>query len=150
MPTIFAFEQGSDTRSRPPPDSESLRYGRFRAYSPASAAAVGKASSGGGDGGSRGGVAGLFSVFAPQRHSYGSINIATGHELNEDDSDGDDDDEDNGNGGDDDDRRFWLDRMLISPRPRTVRRIVRLWYTRWGVLVLLPAVVVRSSSSLTG
>ena len=93
-------------------------------------------------------------MFAPQRQSpsaaaYGSINISTGHEQNEDDSDGygdgdgDDDDDD-----DDDDRRFWLDRTLISPRPRTVRRIVRLWYTRWGVLVLLPAVVVRFPPAL--
>ena len=36
MPSsFFTFQQGSDSRALPPPDAHSLRYGRFRAFSPA-------------------------------------------------------------------------------------------------------------------
>jgi hypothetical protein len=129
MPSFFAFQQGSDTRSLPPPDTDSLRYGRFRAFSPARKTSVGN----------------LFSVFAGELGSnqwgltstagYGSINIATGHEGEEDGEE------------EEPDERFWLDRILISPRRRIVLKLVGSWYARWGVL-MCPAVIVSLGGSL--
>jgi hypothetical protein len=121
MPSsFFAFQQGSDSRSLPPPDAESLRYGRFRAFSPAHKSSVNN----------------LFSLFAaghsdsePRSAGYGSINIATGHEAGEEEVD-------------EPDNRWWLDRELISPRRKVVQRLVGCWWRRWAVLVVLPAVIV--------
>ena len=118
MPSsFFAFQQGSDTRSIPPPDSESLRYGRFRAFS------------------SKRSVGDLFSVFSSTQGSshpspiYGSINFATAAEAVE-------------NEDSDPDQRWWLNRMLISPRRETVLKVVKHWSTRLFVIVVMPAVIV--------
>jgi hypothetical protein len=62
---------------------------------------------------------------------YGSINFATGNEEDEDIQ-----------GNDEPDERWWLDRMLISPRRRIVVKMVRRWWGRLGVLIFLPAVIV--------
>jgi hypothetical protein len=118
MPSsFFAFQQGSDTRSIPPPDSESLRYGRFRAFS------------------SKRSVGDLFSVFSSTpgsplpSSSYGSINFATATEAAE-------------NEDSDPDRRWWLDRVLISPRREMVLKVVKNWSTRLFVIVVMPAIIV--------
>lgn len=123
MPSsFFTFQQGSDSRSIPPPDAHSLRYGRFRAFSPAS----------------KNSNSNLFSVFSGEfgessyQAGYGSINITTGAEGDE--TAGDDEPDD----------RWWLDRLLISPRRKMVKSMVGLWWRRWAILILLPAVIVCS------
>lgn len=45
--------------------------------------------------------------------------------------------------GDDDDARWWWERWILSPRRRVVRMIVGSWWKRVGVLMVLPAAVVR-------
>lgn len=125
MPSsFFAFQQGSDTRSLPPPDAESLRYGRFRAFSPRHMGSVGN----------------LFTLFTGSEQqyqtSYGSIDFATGHEV----ASGDDDEVD-----ETPDDRWWLDRKLVSPRRSEVNKMVGTWWRRWAVLVMLPALLVCES-----
>ncbi|CUS13390.1 unnamed protein product [Tuber aestivum] len=131
MPSFFTFQQGSsDTRSLPPSETESLRFGRFRAIPlhlqqqqrrnvgslftafPETSALTRPLLSGGGGGG-----------------GYGAIDISRGgNEVRNDD------DEDDGI-----DERWWLDRVLISPRKKTVAWMMERWYRRLGVLVVLPA-----------
>lgn len=131
MPSFFDFQRGSDS---PPPETESLRYGRFRALQ------VPKRS-----------VGELFSAFGmnpedlqtPDRGAggqgrsfdYGSININTrGNAAEaEDGEDGEDGEEH---------ERWWLDKMLISPRRRRVVKLVDQWWGRMGLLVVLPAAIV--------
>jgi hypothetical protein len=114
MPTFFDFQQGTDS---PPPETETFRYGRFRAL-----------------------PSNLYTVLAPTSSAdpkrwtaggYGSINAA-------EDEDDDVDDED----AEAEERRWWIDRMLISPRRRVVVRIVGRWWSRMGLLVVLPAAIV--------
>lgn len=40
------------------------------------------------------------------------------------------------------DRRWWVDRLLISPRRKVVKRMMRKWYSRWFFLIFLPAFIV--------
>lgn len=135
MPSFFDFQLGSDSRALPPPETESLRYGRFRAL-PIPKRSVGDIFSafglnvqdsqqtprwvGRGPGGAGGG------------YSYGSININTRVNAAE----VEDEEEDEA------DERWWLDRMLISPRRRMVVKLVDLWWRRLLLLVVLPAAIV--------
>ncbi|KAI5777020.1 hypothetical protein EDC01DRAFT_431048 [Geopyxis carbonaria] len=126
MPSsFFTFQQGSDTRSLPPPDSESLRYGRFRAFSPPPK--------------QQRSIGNLFSAFAGDHFvgsstprqtgsSYGSIDFTTRAEVATLDV------EDEG-----EDHRWWLDRVLISPRRSLVKKMVERWWRRWIMFILLPA-----------
>lgn len=143
MPSFFSFQQGSDSRALPPPETESLRYGRFRAL-PTPKRSVGDLFSafglnapdplriprwtGRGPGGAGGG------------YSYGSINIdSRGNAAETDDTEDEEQDE-----------RWWLDRMLISPRRHMVVKLVDRWWRRLGLLVVLPAAVVSSSVRVFG
>lgn len=144
MPSFFAFQQGSsDSRSLPPSETESLRFGRFRAIPlhlqqqqqqrrsrgdlytvfPESSTLTRPLLSGFGGGSGRNGW------------GYGAIDISRnrGAGRNEDD----DEEEEDGV-----DERWWLDRVLISPRKKTVVWMMERWYRRWGVLVILPAGIV--------
>jgi len=142
MPLFFTFQQGSsDSRSLPPSETESLRFGRFRAI-PFQLQQQ-----------QRGSVAGLFTAFPepsvltrPLLSSvgggsgrnglgYGSIDISRNKGAGRNGND--DDDEEDGV-----DERWWLDRALISPRKKTVVWMMERWYRRLGVLVVLPAGIV--------
>lgn len=139
MPSFFDFQLGSDSWL-PPPEAESLRYGRFRAL-PIQKRSVGDLFSafglnpqdsqqvprwvGRGPGGAGGG------------YSYGSININTRGRAAEVEGEGDGEGE-----GEEEDGRWWLDRMLISPRRRVVVKLVDLWWRRLLLLVVLPAAIV--------
>lgn len=124
MPSFFDFQLGSDSHAQ---ETESLRYGRFRALQ------VPKRS-----------VGELFSAFGlnaddlrtptwtgggGRGYSYGSININTR---------GDAEEGEEGEEGE----RWWLDKMLISPRRRRVMKLVDQWWGRLGLLVVLPAAIV--------
>ncbi|KAL7275492.1 hypothetical protein RUND412_001550 [Rhizina undulata] len=125
MPSFFHFQQGSDTRSLPS-ETESLRYGRFRAF-PAAKRAVGSIFE----------ALGLDGSDLPvnegsrSRHTdYGSIRISS--------RDGRSSDEEE----EEKDERWWLDRIFISPRRPMVEKMIETWWRRTGVLVLLPAGIV--------
>lgn len=124
MPSFFDFQLGSDSNAL---ETESLRYGRFRALQ------VPKRS-----------VGELFSAFglnaddlrAPtwtgggaRGYGYGSININTRGDAEE------------GEEGEEEER-WWLDKMLISPRRRRVVKLVDQWWGRLWLLVVLPAAIV--------
>ncbi|KKY35025.1 putative conserved fungal protein [Diaporthe ampelina] len=145
MPTIFSFEQGNE-RSRYPTDSSPL-LGRFRAVP----------RTGGGTASNRRGSLGLLSR-ASWRGSvhvgYGSTALLAGGLGDDDDDESDDDDE--AAGGEAYDgagsgrrrkrlaawcRRRWkrMDDLWINPKQGAVRRVASVWYSRWFVLVVLPA-----------
>ncbi|KAI3392127.1 hypothetical protein diail_6139 [Diaporthe ilicicola] len=152
MPTIFSFEQGSETRTRYPTDSSPL-LGRFRAVPRTDARSLGV---GGGGASNRRGSLGLLT-----RASWrGSVHVGYGALLATglgDDDESDDDDEDEAAGGEGCDgagavsssrrkaaawcRRRWkrVDDLWISPKQGAVRRVASVWYSRWFVLVVLPA-----------
>lgn len=145
MPSFFTFQQGSsDSRSLPPSETESLRFGRFRAIPlhlqqqqqqqrrsvgdlftvfPESSTLTRPLLSGGGGGSGR------------NCSGYGAIDISRNKYAGR----GDDDNEEEEDRADE---RWWLDRVLISPRKKTVVWMMERWYRRWGVLVVLPAGIV--------
>lgn len=151
MPTIFSFEQGNEQRSRYPTDSSPL-LGRFRAV-PRSDTRAGASN--------RRGSLGLLSR-ASWRGSvhvgYGATALLTtglGDDDESDESDYDDDDSDAAGGEGYDGaghgrrrkrlaawcRRRWkrMDDLWINPKQGAVRRVASVWYSRWFVLVVLPA-----------
>jgi len=142
MPSFFAFQQGSsDSRSLPPSETESLRFGRFRAI-PLHLQQQQRRS-----------VGGLFTAFSEPSTltrpllsgvgggggrnglGYGAIDISQNEGAGGNVDDGDDEE-------DGVDERWWLDRVLISPRKKTVVWMMERWYRRFGVLVVLPAGIV--------
>jgi len=146
MPSFFTFQQGSsDSRSLPPSETESLRFGRFRAI-PLHLQQQQRRS-----------VGGLFTGFPESStltrpllsgvgggsgrygSGYGAIDIS----RNKGAGRNDDDDEEEEDGVDE---RWWLDRVLVSPRKKTVVWMMERWYRRWGVLVVLPAGIVSPHS----
>ncbi|KAH6692627.1 hypothetical protein F5X68DRAFT_59710 [Plectosphaerella plurivora] len=138
MPAFFQFTQGTESRSRPQPDASPL-LGRFRAVPPPltrrpSAGALGLLSSAIGNG--RGSVhIGYGSILAAELDDEAEIQAA----MNDDD-----DDEGSGNGR----ARwalFWAKTwrgtrdLWIEPRQVAVKRLIDVWWKRFGVLVFLPA-----------
>lgn len=122
--TFFTFQQGSDTRSLPPSDAESVRYGRFRAFSTKrSFQNLFSAFTGDGSDESDSSYAGYT--------SYGSISFARGAEVTGDDEDNDEEDE-----------RWWGDRIFLSPSRSKVRFMMGKWWRRWAYLIILPAAIV--------
>lgn len=130
MPSFFAFQQGSDSRSLPPPETESLRYGRFRAM-PAPKRSVGNLFGAFSAGASRP----LLNNGRLEHYSYGAINTPPGANNN------------GTAGGEEVDKRWWLDRVFISPRRKTVAWMAQRFWRRLGVLVVLPATIVSPPSS---
>lgn len=156
MPTIFSFEQGNE-RSRYPTDSSPL-LGRFRAVPR-------NDTRGGGGVSNRRGSLGLLTR-ASWRNSvhvgYGATALlAAGLDDDEsdesDETDDDDDDDGGAAGGEGYDgagagtrrrkriaawcRRRWkrMNDLWINPKQGAVRRVASVWYSRWFVLVVLPA-----------
>ncbi|KAK4229692.1 hypothetical protein QBC38DRAFT_534847 [Podospora fimiseda] len=138
MPTFFSFEQGSEraqnVRHYNTVESSPL-LGRFRAVPRSSnnssfssqhwdpKPGIGRSRTAPGDLGRAAGWRGSVHV------GYGAI----AQEEGEDEEDG----EGEGEGGE-----GWLERMRntwVDPKSGVVRRLVDVWWTRWGVLVLLPA-----------
>lgn len=137
MPTFFSFEQGNESRARFPATDASPLLGRFRAV-PSSQTRTSN----------RRGSLGLLTRASWRNsvhigHGYGAL-VFAGLEDEAAGSDGDELLED--------EtaprlvrwcRRCWrrVDRLWIAPRQTAVRRITAVWWSRWLVLVVLPALL---------
>ncbi|UNI23386.1 hypothetical protein JDV02_009208 [Purpureocillium takamizusanense] len=144
MPSFFQFTQGSESRFRPA-DASSPLLGRFRAVPPRPGlerhrrhSQLGLLADRVGDG--RGSV----------HVGYGAL-LAAELEAEADDDDDDDDGSHHrgdGDGGFDDGRsiaqRLWQAYVVdlwIDPRQTAVKRVVERWWSRYGLLVFLPALL---------
>ncbi|KAI1282757.1 hypothetical protein F5Y07DRAFT_394720 [Xylaria sp. FL0933] len=157
MPEFFPFIPGTETgpsASRLGADSTSPLLGRFRAVPPRATPSSSHIFS------SRSGPLSVLSAAArgSVHIGYGAL-IAAG--LEDADGDGgwssdedeDDDDDTDGQGGQKAYRmaRLWrrtvrktrrnIEDLWVAPRQGAVRRVVETWWSRWGLLVFLPAVL---------
>lgn len=136
MPTIFQFTQGTESRTRPGGESSPL-LGRFRAVPPSQV---------------RHGQQqqqqhlGLLSG-GSVRVGYGALALA---DAAHDDGDDDDVDDDGTEGWRRRVWRTWVVDLWIHPRQMAVKRVAEKWYTRYGLLVVLPSLMVRVEASCAG
>ncbi len=166
MPEFFSFTQGTETNPRflRSTDASPL-LGRFRAVpQPAYQHHHYRASNGGGGGGAVGGGRRNSLLTAGWR---GSVHVGYGALLSreledeqreEDEEEEEDEDGDGGAANDNNTtrkgfgfvlRRFvrrrlrrWRD-LWVSPKAGTVKRAVDSWWSRWALMVVLPAMLVR-------
>ncbi|ROW07775.1 hypothetical protein VMCG_03412 [Cytospora schulzeri] len=146
MPAFFSFEQGSETRTRAPSDTSPL-LGRYRAV-PRYQNQNHNPDAGAGRRGRRGSL-GLLT-----RESWrGSVHIGYGASdllatgLADDGGEGDDTGYDDDFDGDAKERfvawcrKRWkgINDLWITPTQGAVRNVTSAWYSRWFVLVVLPA-----------
>ncbi|TDZ20255.1 Uncharacterized protein Cob_v006645 [Colletotrichum orbiculare MAFF 240422] len=127
MPSFFQFTQGNESRSRLTSDSSPL-LGRFRAV-PQQADAPGRRR--------RSSTLGLFSNNRGSVHvGYGALLSAAG--LNNDDNGA-------GTGLEWEELSFWqrswrkIVDVWVEPTQAAVKRVVDVWWSRYGVLVVMPA-----------
>jgi len=158
MPTIFSFQQGSESSHLRYTADASPLLGRFRAVPrPEHASQRRSGPSISSDGRARRGL--LSAGWRGSVHvGYGTL-LST--ELGDEDEDDYDDDEDDGDDDDEDGshvyyeksrlaRLVWWARRLarktedtwVTPRASAVKRVVDQWWSRWAVLVVLPASLV--------
>ena len=133
MPSFFQFTQGTESRVRPNDTSPLL--GRFRAVPPRSDLGPRRPSSLGLLAGTLGNGRGSVHV------GYGALIAA---ELGNDaqSTASDDDFEDDRSYG----QRLWqrwIVDLWVDPRQSAVKRVLEKWWSRYGFLVLLPALLVR-------
>lgn len=138
MPTFFQFTQGSESRVRPTDSSPLL--GRYRAVPPRPGIGPRRPSS----------PLGLLSAhYADGRDSihvgYGALIVAEIEAglLGDGSGSGASDDEP-GDGLSRWERlwqRYFID-LFVDPRPSAVKRVVDRWWSRYGLLVFLPAALV--------
>jgi len=139
MPTLFQFTQGTESRVRFNPDSSPL-LGRFRAVPRP-------------DLGRRRSSHGLFSSLRGSVNAgYGSI-LSSGFGFGSESNDANSDAGSDGSLFDDDEdaprwQVWWrwtvkkaFD-LWIEPRQAPVKRVVERWWSRFGVLVVMPALLV--------
>ncbi|VUC21256.1 unnamed protein product [Clonostachys rosea] len=130
MPTYFKFTQGTESRVRPNDSSPLL--GRFRAVPPRdqqiAASQVNRLDVAGGRG----------SVHV----GYGALVIA-GLEGHQDDDEDDDASNEDLDGIPRLERLWqrWVVDLWVHPRQAAVKKIAEKWYTRYGLLVFLPAIL---------
>lgn len=143
MPSFFQFTQGSESRIRPNDSSPLL--GRFRAVPPPPPP--------------RGSLArrpsqlGLLSERLAAAAGRGSVHVGYGALVAAELDNSDDDDGPGGPGETVDDlddglSRFerlwqkWVLDLWVDPRQGAVKRVVDKWWSRYGLLVFLPALLV--------
>lgn len=129
MPSFFQFTQGNESRTRLTSDSSPL-LGRFRAV-PQESAVNGRRR--------RSSTLGLFS------NNHGSVHVGYGALL----SAAGLDNHDNGvNGFELEDLNVWqrtwrrVVDVWVEPKQTAVKRVVDVWWSRYGCLVLMPAALV--------
>lgn len=141
MPSFFQFTQGSESRVRPTDSSPLL--GRYRAVPPRPR----RPSS----------PLGLLS--ARYENGRDSIHVGYGALIVAEIEAGLLDGRDGSRAGDTTDdggsrskwERLWQSYFIdlfVNPRPSAVKRVVDRWWTRYGLLVLLPAALVRLFGSV--
>lgn len=145
MPSFFQFTQGTESRVRPS-DSSSPLLGRFRAVPPRQdlGAAGHRRSSPLGLLSDRRGGPGRGSVHV----GYGAAALVAAG-LRPEDHDDDDSDSLDSFDGDGASRwervwQKWVVDLWVDPRQVAVKRVVDTWWSRYGVLVFLPAALVGS------
>ena len=147
MPSFFSFEQGTESAPRHSyANDASPLLGRFRAVPRTDQNSSYARRIGGG------GVGGQLAGMVPWR---GSVHIGYGALLAQQLEDAEEEDDEGSEGFDDEDRsllmhwahRIWLrmDDLWVSPKQAAVRRVANVWWSRWFVLVVLPAALVRHS-----
>lgn len=152
MPSFFSFEQGSESRARLPASDTSPLLGRFRAVPRDTGSATRS---------NRRGSLGLLTRASWRNsvhvgHGYGAL-LAAGLEDEREQQrrrQGNNNSSSSSDGSDDllltDEsepawvrwcRRRWrsVDQLWINPRQAAVRRVARVWWSRWLALVVLPA-----------
>ncbi|KAK4129392.1 hypothetical protein N657DRAFT_563336 [Parathielavia appendiculata] len=169
MPSFFSFQQGSERAQNVRYLSEaSPLLGRFRAVPRQNDRPVGNGRSGGGRAPMSHGQMGLLSAEPGWRGSvhvgYGALVAAAAAEEQEEEEDGyeDEDEDEEGEAGGDggevgcccvgDGGRRWrrgkgrirtlcrkLENVWVDPKAGAIRRVVDVWWSRWGTLVVLPA-----------
>lgn len=155
MPEFFPFIPGTETgraaRQYLASDASPL-LGRFRAVPPARSQAQQQL-----------GLFGRGSVHV----GYGALVFGSESDSEDDDEDGGEDDRNSGDNSNDNNGRGYsaavrrTSRILrrvarlmrrnirdlwVAPRQTAVKRVVERWWSRWGVLVFLPAALVSSQS----
>jgi hypothetical protein len=139
MPSFFQFTQGTESRVRPQDSSPLL--GRFRAVPPRPSLGRRRSSQLGlladrlaAEGGGRGSV----------HVGYGAL-VAAGldNESNSDDDSADGSDEAFGSSRWERVWQRWVVDLWVEPRQGAVKRVVSRFWSRYGVLVFLPAALVR-------
>lgn len=148
MPTIFSFQQGSETNQARLNAEASPLLGRFRAVprpqpGPSGLSPRRSRSS------SQAHLNLLTAGFRGSVHvGYGALLAA---ELEDEEDEDTEDDEDEYYSG----RIFWpraaiwvrrmwkkVDATFVTPKAGAVKKLVDLWWTRWSVLVVFPALMV--------
>lgn len=170
MPSFFSFQQGSERAQNVRYLSEaSPLLGRYRAVPRPNDRAAGGPARNGGRGPASQSQMGLLSVQPGWRNSvhvgYGALvaAAAAAEEESEGADDGDDEDEDDEDGEDGEAgcccasdggrrwrkakgriRRLWrrFGDTWIDPKASVIRGVVNTWWSRWGTLVVLPALLV--------
>lgn len=131
MPAFFQFTQGSESRVRPTDSSPLL--GRYRAVPPRPGIGPRRPSS----------PIGLLSNGHDSIHvGYGALIVAEIEAGLLSDGSGEDDRA----VGDSKWERLWQSYFIdlfVDPRPSAVKRVVDRWWSRYGLLVFLPAALVR-------
>lgn len=137
MPSIFQFQQGTESRAQPNTDSSPL-LGRFRAVPDTSGRRRSRGYSGNG----------LFGTFSASR--LGGVVFGVG---SEDGSDEEGEGDGFGEGTKVRSVRRWVRRwrtkmrdLWLEPKQVPVRRAVDRWWSRWFVLAFLPAALVSAYS----
>lgn len=150
MPAFFPFTQGSESRVRPNSDASPL-LGRYRAVPTAQQQSIGRRSSRRGLFGRRSSAA---AAAAASQQQYGSLRVGYGAAIL--DGGGVDDDDDDDDDLDDLDAsrwarlwRRWVLDLWVRPRAGAVKRAADHWYSRYGLLVFLPALLVGSPFTAT-
>ncbi|KFA63884.1 hypothetical protein S40285_06804 [Stachybotrys chlorohalonatus IBT 40285] len=148
MPSFFQFTQGTESRVRPVDTSPLL--GRFRAVPPppATRAALRRRSS----------QLGLLSDRLVASAGRGSVHVGYGAiiaaQLDDDHDDDDEIDAHDGPPGFDELSRWqWLWQryiidLWVNPRQAAVKRVVDKWWSRYGLVVFLPALLAVAWCSL--
>ena len=148
MPPFFSFDQGNESAPRHSyANDASPPLGRFRAVPRTDQNSNYARRIGGGGGGVGGQLAGLI----PWR---GSVHIGYGALLAQQLEDADDEDDSDGEELDGDEswlvrwtHRIWrrMEDLWVTPKQAAVRKVADVWWSRWFVLVVLPAALVRRS-----
>lgn len=148
MPSFFSFQQGDEESARYNPDAASPLLGRFR-FLPGDQQQP-PTRQGGRRHGHRAPGGSLLSTANAARNSvhvgYGALLAAQLEAEAEGGVDGrEHHDDDDGTRGflSRTVRTAWrsLDELWITPRPGPVRRVVDKWWSRWALLVVLPALL---------